>query len=195
MSRRREHDQTTAVALLDAAEQRAAIDGVGALSLRELAGAAGTTTRAVYTLFGSKSALVGELGVRAMELLRSEVSSLGSTEDPVADLVEAALAYRRFALQRPGLFAIAFHAVDARSWPRFQSAAASAFDVLLRRLERLASTGEIGKRTLRVAAMQFDALCEGLAWTELRGNPLSPDPEAFWRSAVGALLRGFTVQD
>lgn len=186
MGRRREHDETLAAALLDAAERRAA-KGVSGLSLRELAVDAGTTTRAVYTLFGSKDALVGELGVRAMELLRNEVSSLGSSQDPVLDVVEAALAYRRFALDHPGLFTIAFHSVDARSWPRFRAAAASAFDVLMARLEPLA----LGDRSLREAAVQFDALCEGLAWSELRGNPLTPDPEAFWRSAVGALLRGF----
>ena len=187
MSRRREHDETVAAALLDAAERRAAAGGLGALSLRELAADAGTTTRAVYTLFGSKDALVGELGVRAMELLRSEISCLGTTEDAVVDVIEAALVYRRFALEHPGLFTIAFHSVDARSWPRFRTAAASAFDALTRRLEPLA----LGGRTVREAAMQFDALCEGLAWTELRGNPLTPDPEAFWRSAVGSLLRGF----
>ena len=183
-----------AAALLDAAERRVAVVGVGGLSLRELASDAGTTTRAVYTLFGSKDALVGELGVRAMELLQREVSSLGSTEDPVLDVVEAALVYRLFALEHPGLFTIAFHTVDARSWPRFRKAAASAFGALMRRLEPLASAGRLGDRSVREAAVQFDALCEGLAWTELRGNPLTPDPEAFWRSAVGALLRGFALE-
>ena len=37
--------------------------------------------------------------------------------------------------------------------------------------------------------MQFRALGEGVAWTELRGNPLEPNPERFWRSAFGALIK------
>ena len=43
------------------------------------------------------------------------------------------------------------------------------------------------------AAQQFNALCEGIAWMELRGNPLRPDPETFWRSAVTALVSGFSA--
>lgn len=191
MSRRREHDEELAEALLDAAERRVATDGVGGLSLRVVAADAGTTTRAVYTLFGSKDALVGELGVRAMRLLHGRVGSLRSTEDPVGNVIEAALVYRAFALEHPALFAIAFHGVDARSWPRFREAAGEAFGTLLARFEPLASHGGCGDRTVREAAMQFDALCEGLAWTELRGNRLTPDPETFWRSAVGALVQGF----
>lgn len=191
MSRRREHDDALAERLLDAAEQRVAAEGIGALSLRVVAADASTTTRAVYTLFGSKDALIGELGVRAMHLLQGEVSSLPSYGNPVEDVVEAALAYRRFALEHPALYAIAFHTVDARSSLRFREAATNAFEALLLRLEPLESSSGLGDRTTREAAVQFDALCEGLAWTELRGNKLTPEPEAFWRSAVGALVRGF----
>ena len=72
MSRPREHNDQMAEALLDAAERRIAADGVDALSLRTVAEDAGTTTRAIYTLFGSKNALVGALGVRAMQLLGRE---------------------------------------------------------------------------------------------------------------------------
>ena len=63
MGRPREHDERTAAALLDAAEQLIAERGVDALSLREIAREAGTTTRAVYSLFGSKEQLLGALGV------------------------------------------------------------------------------------------------------------------------------------
>jgi hypothetical protein len=32
-----------------------------------------------------------------------------------------------------------------------------------------------------------------VAWTELRGNPLPPDPERFWRNAFHALITGFAA--
>jgi AcrR family transcriptional regulator len=191
MSRPREHDEQVAEVLLDAAEQLIAANGVDGLSLRAVAEDAGTTTRAIYTLFGSKSALVGALGVRAMHLLRQEVPARRATEDPVADVVEAGLVFRRFALEHPALFSVAFHRASARSWPLFRDAAVEAFNTLAQWFQPLAAQGLLGDRSVSEAAQQFDALCEGLAWMELRGNPLQPDPESFWRSAITALVTGF----
>jgi AcrR family transcriptional regulator len=192
VSRPREHDQQLAEALLDAAERRIAADGVDALSLRAVAADAGTTTRAVYTLFGSKHALVGALGVRAMEYLGRAVPASTPSDDPVADVVAAALVFRSFALEHPALYSVAFHRASAAAWPLFRNAAAEAFGALQLWFEPLAVQGLLGDRTASDAALQFDALCEGLAWMELRGNPLPPTPESFWRSAVTALVTGFT---
>ncbi len=191
MSRPRQHDQQVAESLLDAAERRIAANGVDALTLRAVAEDAGTTTRAVYTLYGSKNALVGALGVRAMALLGREVPAQSTTGDPVADVVQAGLVFRRFALEHPALFSVAFHRASARAWPLFQDAAAEAFGTLRQWFEPLAAQGLLGERTVSEAAQQFDALCEGIAWMELRGNPLGPDPERFWRSALAALVAGF----
>ena len=193
MSRPREHNDQMAEALLDAAERRIAADGVDALSLRTVAEDAGTTTRAIYTLFGSKNALVGALGVRAMQLLGREVPARSATPDPVADVVAAGLVFRRFALEHPALFSVAFHRASAGAWPPFRVAAAEAFGTLQQWFEPLAAQGLLGDRTVYQAAQQFDALCEGIAWMELRGNPLRPDPETFWRSAVTALVSGFVA--
>lgn len=191
MSRPREHDELLAEALLDAAEALVADGGVDALSVRAVAAAAGTTTHAIYTLFGSKEALVGALGVRAMELLGREVASRRSTGDPVADAIEAGLTFRRFAVAHPALFSVSFHRASARSWPPFRQAADVAFDTLVSRLEPLAARTLLGGRSVYQAAQQVDALCEGLAWMELRGNAMEPDPESFWRSAFTALITGF----
>src|SRR6266511_2738179 len=98
MGRRREHDERTAAALLDAAERTIAEAGLDALSLREVARDAGTTTRAIYSLFGSKDGLLGALGVRAFNLLQREAEVLPATDQPGNDLIEAALIFRRFAL-------------------------------------------------------------------------------------------------
>jgi len=191
MGRPREHDETTARALLDAAERTIHEQGVGALSLRALAQQAQTTTRAVYSLFGSKEGLLGALGARAFELLEEGLAALAAVDDPPEDLVQAALMFRRFALEHPALFSIGIQRTDPAVWPRFRSAAADAFAVLARRFEPLAEAGLLGGRSVREAATQFHALCEGLAAVELRGQPLGPDPAALWRSAVQALIAGF----
>ena len=88
---------------------------------------------------------------------------------------------------------MAFHRASAAAWPLFRAAAAEAFSTLQEWFEPLAAQGLLGERTVYQAAQQFDALCEGIAWMELRGNPLRPDPETFWRSAITALVSGFAA--
>ena len=194
MGRRREHDEITAEALLDAAERTIAADGVDALSLRVLARDAGTTTRAIYSLFGSKDGLLGALGVRAFNLLQREIEALPATDQPRTDLVEVALIFRRFALEHPALYSIAFHRADSAIWPRFRTAATDALAVLDKRFEPLEGADLLGGRSIAEAAMQFALLCEGLAWGyELRGNPAPADAERFWRNAVHALITGFAA--
>jgi AcrR family transcriptional regulator len=193
VGRHRQHDEHTAEALLDAAEHIIAADGVDALSLREVAGDAGTTTRAIYTLFGSKDGLLGALGVRGFNLLQRAIETLPATNEPAQDLVEVALIFRRFALDHRAVFSIAFHRADPTLWPRFQVAAADALAVLDKRFEPLRAAGLLGGRSIAEASTQFRALGEGIAWTELRGNPLPPDPERFWRNAFHALITGFAA--
>ena len=193
MGRRREHDEKTAAALLDAAERIVAEQGIDALSLREVARDAGTTTRAIYSLFGSKDGLLGALGVRAFNLLQREIEALPASDQPSDDLIEVALIYRRFALEHPALFSIAFHRADPAIWPRFRTAAVDALAVLDKRFEQLADADLLGGRSVSEASTQFRALGEGAAWTELRGNPLPPDPERFWRNAFHALISGFAA--
>jgi AcrR family transcriptional regulator len=193
VGRPREHDERTAAGLLDAAERTIAADGVDALSLREVARGAGTTTRAIYSLFGSKDGLLGALGVRAFNLLQREVEALPVTDQSWDDLVEAALIFRRFALEHPALFTIAFHRADPAISPRFRAARMDALAALHKRFEPLDDANLLGGRSVSEAAMQFSALCEGVAWTELRGNPLPPDPEGFWRNAFHALIAGFAA--
>ncbi|WP_317453574.1 TetR/AcrR family transcriptional regulator [Streptomyces sp. CBMA152] len=180
-------DENTA-ALLAAAEQLLQERGAAALSLREVTSRAGTSTRAVYSLFGSKEALLGALGAHAMEMLHEGVDAIPVTDDPRHDLVEAALMFRRFALDHPALFEVAFQRVDPAVWPRFQATAADALVALSRRFEPLVAAGLLGGRPVPEAVWAFHSLCEGMAGVELRRTPFGVDPEWLWREAVRALL-------
>lgn len=193
MGRRRQHDESTATSLLDAGEQLITEEGPEALSLRDVARNAGTTTRAVYTLFGSKDSFLGALGIRAFELLEREIEALPTTGRPEDDLIDVGLVFRGFATEHPALFTVAFHHADPTVWPCFRPAASEALAVLHKRFEPLAAAGRLGDRSIFEAALQFRALCEGLAWVELRGNSPSPDAERVWRSAVRALVAGFAA--
>jgi AcrR family transcriptional regulator len=194
VGRPREHDQRTAAALLAAAERTIREEGLAALSVRGVAEQAATTTRAVYSLFGSKEALVAALAAHAFELLGAAVKALASTDDPVADLVRAGLAFRTFALEHPTLFAIAIQrpTPDSTPWLQVRAAANDALAGLEQKLDRLDQASGLGGRTIADAAFQFHALCEGLAALELRGNCNPTQARRLWREALTALVKGFT---
>lgn len=191
MGRPRIHDENTAAALLAVAERLLQERGTAALSLREVADGAGTSTQAVYTLFGSKEGLLGALGAHAMELLRAGADAIPTTDDPREDLVEGGLMYRQFALDHPALFEVAFQRRDPAIAVRFQSATDDALASLYRRFERLAAAELLGRRTLQEAVLAFSCLCEGMAALELRATQYPSDPEDVWRQALRALLIGF----
>ena len=192
MGRPRAHADRTARALLDAAERIVEAEGVGALSVRHVAEAAGTTTRAVYSLFGSKDGLVSALGSRAYELLRGGLEELPTTDDPAADLVEAGLrVFRRFAVEHPSLFRVGVQrTLEGPGYaPIDRAEARDAWVGLEAKIARL----ELGGRSVHEAATEFHALCEGLAALELRCMLPAGREEAAWRDGLGALVRGFAA--
>jgi AcrR family transcriptional regulator len=195
MGRPREHDQHTAAALLAAAERSIADGGSEALSVRGIANAVGTTTRAVYSLFGSKDGLVAALGEQAFEFLRAGLEALPLTEDPAADLVETGLVFRRLAIERPALYSIGIQRdlADLPPWQTVCDAADAAFAVLAQRVARLEDAGLLRDQTVAEATLQFHALCEGLATVERRGLRAPFDADRLWRAGLGALIAGFAA--
>jgi AcrR family transcriptional regulator len=197
MSRPRAHNQDTATALLEAAEHVAAEEGLGAVSVRRVAHEVGTTTRAVYSLFGSKDGLVTALGARAFDLLGAAVAALPRTTDPAADLVAAGLQFRDFAWRHPALFRVAVQRIGVPAETRrgFAAAANGALAVLHERIRPLEGAGRLGGRSIEDAAWEFHALCEGLAALEARCLVRDADADRMWESALAALVRGWGCED
>ena len=193
MARPKEHDERTAVALLDAAEQIVAGEGVDALSVRRVVNELGTTTRAIYSLFGSKDGLVVALGARAFDLLGAAVSALPITDDPAGDLLEAGMTFRRFALSHPALFrlGVQHEEVSAELVQGFAGSAQRALGGLNARFTHLAENGQLGARSVSEAIWEFHALCEGLATLELRCRMPADEGERLWCDALGSLVAGW----
>src|SRR5689334_15500918 len=107
MGRPREHDASTKQALLEAAEQQL---GRGEpLSVRSVADAVGTTTRAVYSLFGSMDGLHQALIARGFDEIRRRAEALPRTDEPGEDLVRAGVeVFRGFVVAHPNLFRLGF---------------------------------------------------------------------------------------
>ena len=196
MARPKEHGEHIAAALLEAAEQIVEADGLDALTVRRIAKEVGTTTRAVYSVFGSKDGLVVALGGRAFDLLREHIEALPATPDPAADLVEAGVSvFRLFAIEHPSLFKIGVQrALPAPGlFAGFRASAERALAELEALVGRLAAAGGICDRTVRDAARGFHSLCEGLAAMELRGALPVGDEVRIWRDALTALVQGFAL--
>jgi AcrR family transcriptional regulator len=196
MGRPREHDERIASGLLDAAERVVAEGGLEALSVRHIAGAIGVSTRAVYSLFGSKDGLIIALGTRAFNLLRDGIDALPTTDDPAGDLVEAGVVvFRRFALGHPALFRIGLvqTGVSTEIAGAFRRAQEQALERLYARIGRLKDIGRLGSKGEPQAALEFHALCEGLAALEARCILHSGEAEQKWRDALRALVAGWGV--
>jgi AcrR family transcriptional regulator len=201
MGRPREHDESTRAALLEATERLVASHGPAALSVRAVAREAGTTTRAVYSLFGSKDGLLVEaLASRAFEFLFTEIGRLPETKDPAADLVAIGVrACRRLVLEHPGLYRIAFQRVvpGLGAGPELTEARQRAWHQLLGKIARLEAEGGLVETSVEEAAIAFIAMFEGLGNAELRGNVLRTLPagreEEVWQRSLETLVRGFAT--
>ena len=196
MGRPREHDERTAAALLGASERAIQEGGPDALSVRGIATEVGTSTRAVYSLFGSKEGLIAALGAHAFDLLRIGLDGLATTDDPGADLIAAGLVFRRFATEHPSLLAIGVQRSIAtpRLWEeQVRPAAERALATLKSRLSRLDDAGLLRGRTVDEATLEFHALCEGLAALELRDPNPGGNWEQRWASAFATQVAGFAA--
>ncbi|MEZ4322476.1 MAG: TetR/AcrR family transcriptional regulator [Myxococcota bacterium] len=195
MGRPREHDEHTREALRAAAERLFDERGASGVSVRALADAVGTTTRAVYSLFGSRDGLlVDALAQRAYELLEQGLDAQVETDDPARDVVECGVGiFRPFVREHPALFRITFQRVVPGFEPGQELIASR--DSAFRRLCRKVGRAPLGDKRVEVAALEFQALCEGLGNFELRGDALrllpSGQEDATWRSAFTSLVAGW----
>ncbi|OBI99298.1 TetR family transcriptional regulator [Mycobacterium sp. 1465703.0] len=90
------------------------LDGHGpdALQTRKVAGAAGTSTMALYTHFGGMRGLIAEVAEEGWRQFDAALS-VPRTDDPVADLMTVGTAYRRYAIQRPHMYRLMFGSTAA----------------------------------------------------------------------------------
>jgi AcrR family transcriptional regulator len=200
VGRPREHSEETRAALREAVERLVVRGGAGALSVRAVAREAGTTTRAVYSLFGSKEGLlVDALAQAAFEFLFARIDELVETDDPAADLIAVGTdGFRSLVLEHPAGYRIAFQRVvpGLDPGPELTAARERAWNQLLDKVQRLEDAGLLGDKSVREAAVEFNAMLEGLANAELRGTVFRNLPEGdelqAWRAALRTVVNGFS---
>ncbi len=161
------------------------------VTVRALATAAGTATAAVYTLFGSKDALVGEVRNRAVAGLFHDLSAVPTSADPLTDLHALAGAYRRWAREHTHLYLVLFGGVQTFD-PSGAVGTGDPIRPLLNAIDRaLAASQVTGDAT--AIALSFWVTLHGLVTLELAGALDAATADATFRSAIPAALRGWAA--
>ena len=192
MGRPKEHDEATRERLLEAAEHLSAAQGWDALTVRGIAEEAGTSTRALYALFDSKQGLEQALHEVMFTRLRDLLQGRERSDDPRQDLINLALAYRHWAIERPERYALAMHRfVGRRRRPRSPEGVAvsqAALQELRDAVQRCHDAGLMaaGRDPEEVVTL-MRVNVHGLAEFENLGL-LAPDPEAYWLTAVTTMI-------
>ena len=191
---------TTRETLLDAALRLLEERGPGALRIRDLAAAAEQSTMGVYTHFGSKQGLLEQLYLHGFRRLEDRLKSVAAAGNGNRELLEFALAYRKFALDNEALYGLMFE----RATPDFVPSDAS----------RMAGLATFEMLVERIAAWQPDladpastahlvwAAMHGLVSIELThrrwGGPLvahlQGDAERSYASAIDSLIAGLDMR-
>jgi len=179
--------------VLQAAMDMLASDGVAEFTTRRLAKHAGTSTPAVYELFGDKAGLVREVFFEGFRLLRQYLDQVRPSQDPRAELISIIESLRMFAREHSVLADLMF----SRPFADFDPGPAErrAGDEV--RLFIVAAV----RRCVRASILEGDevdiahvivAMAQGLAGQETAGwlGTSQESRDRRWDLAITALLDG-----
>ncbi|MCX4097032.1 TetR/AcrR family transcriptional regulator [Nocardia sp. alder85J] len=176
------HHGDLRAALLSAAAEQIAAEGVDGLSLRVLAQRAGVSHAAPAHHFGNRQGLLTELAITGFDLLAAELSAAAG------DFREVAVAYIRFARDHPGHFDIMYRHDLLRADDERLAAARFRSGAELR--SGIAGMG-LPAAARRAAELAAWSLVHGFAtlWREgaLAGAELGGDPEDLARRMVATV--------
>lgn len=191
MGRPRTNDETVKERLVACAIEMFATRPRESVTVRALAADAGTSVTAVYSLFGGKEGLIGEVRNRAVAGLFRELSAVPASEDPLADIYALALAYRRWGREHSHLYTVLFGGMQSFD-PSGAVGASDPIQSLLTAIDR-ALTESVLAGEAKFIALSIWVTLHGLVTLELSGAFDAATAEATFRSTVHATLRGWTT--
>ncbi|MGM7421431.1 TetR/AcrR family transcriptional regulator [Cellulosimicrobium sp. CpK407] len=182
MARPRLHDDALRDRLLDVTSRALSEHGEGAVTVRSVAVAAGTSPSAVYALFGSRDDLVAAVSAEGFRRFAAHLAAVERTDDPGADLAALGRAYRAFALADPHFYAVMFARGVRPGADRPRAVEEATFLVLRDAVARLApDAGAVDD-----VALGLWGLVHGLVSLEIAG--LVPGDDAERTARYGATL-------
>jgi AcrR family transcriptional regulator len=161
--------------------------GEATVTVRAVAAQAGTSPSAVYTLFGSREALIAAVSEEGFRRFGTHLAAAAPTEDPVADLSALGTAYRASALADPHFYRVMFdRGVTAEPVPVVQRPTFLVLRAAVARVLALADPTAPAARA-EEAALGLWALAHGLVSLELAG--LVPGDAGERAARYDAILR------
>jgi AcrR family transcriptional regulator len=167
--------------LLEAALRSLEDAGPEALQARKLTAEIGTSTQAVYTLFGGMPGLFEAIVADGFDRFARHVAAAPETGDPVADFFTQGWAFCDWALSHPQLYRLMFGLTGGRlrvhsglemtvagTLANFPEGRA-AMGVMVHSLERVRDAGRIRPVDPLVAAGQFLSATHGYVLLEIAG--------------------------
>lgn len=139
--------------------------------MRAVAERAHVTPPAIYWHFADKDALLAEVLREARALFHDEL--LDALAAPTAEerLWRSLEAFRRFAVERPGLFRVLFTGRPSRRQPRdLKGARPTIFQHLVDRVTECMKEGSVRTGDAQAVAMTIAALAQGLVLLHQRGR-------------------------
>jgi AcrR family transcriptional regulator len=187
------HDDALRERLIERAAALVFDGGVDALSLRQLAAGAGTSTRAVYSLFGNKDGLLESLYREAARRFGARLALVGVTDDPLQDIVRLGLAYRDYARHEPHLYRVLFATFDEPGEAAGDEAART-IEPLLDAVRRGQQAGRLQAVAPERIALACWGIAHGLVSLELAGSvPGGFDIDSGYEGAIVAMVEGWSV--
>lgn len=148
-------------------------DGPQAVSLRELAAAAGVSTAAPYKHFADRSAVLAGVALRGYQDMYDRLNQYSTFMGKPETLRSALVSFVQFADERPGLFQLLY--VPPRglelSDPEVKAAELKCYERFLRLVE--SHYGPMPEQALRVRIVALWSTLLGYVVTRLR-HPLQP---------------------
>ena len=170
-----------------------AADGVQGFTARKVASTAGTSTPAVYELFGDKGGLVREVFFHGFELLGAHLERLGESGAPRADLIAVIEAFRAFVRANPVLAEVMFSSplADFQPGPDEARAGAAVRELIVGRVRRCVNAGIVAGDPADIAHVLL-AAAQGLAAQETAGwlGTSKASVDRRWALGIRAMLDG-----
>jgi len=181
--------------VLQAAVDMLTTEGVAGVTTRRVAEEAGTSTPAVYELFGDKAGLVREMFFEGFRMLYRRLDELSSSGDPRADMIAVMPVLRGFGQDNPALarlmFSTAFAEFDPGPSERLAGAAVREF--IVARVRRCTDSRVIAGDPVDIAHVLL-AVAQGLILQESAGwlGTSTASMDRRWDLATAALANGLS---
>jgi AcrR family transcriptional regulator len=140
-------------------------EGIGALSLRKVAGRAGVSHSAPYAHFKDKQAMIAAISTEGFQQLYQRINRVAEAnqDEPARLLFETAYAYVRFALDAPASFKVMFSGIleQEKDHPDFVKISKQSFERLVELASRCQAAGLLHSGPPELQALSLWSLVHG----------------------------------